>query len=123
HFFCVLSRGCGRYFSGLPVSGFKGLLPCQCKTQCVLRIWQKLYARFRDRLGRYPESMVYGYGIGSGWEKVVSDFGAGRRNFKLSVRIWGIRIRSSPGLVGVFMTGKEKGVDKEISKKQVRKQI
>ncbi|MBR1740313.1 MAG: hypothetical protein IJ733_00290, partial [Lachnospiraceae bacterium] len=49
HFFCVQSRGCGRYISGLPVSGFKGLLPCQCKTQCVLRIWQKLYARFRSK--------------------------------------------------------------------------
>jgi len=22
HFFCVLSRGCGRYISGLPVSGY-----------------------------------------------------------------------------------------------------
>ena len=52
--------------------------------------------------------MGYRFGIGSGREKVVSDFGAGRRNFKLPVRIWGIRMRSSSGLVGAFMMGKRK---------------
>ena len=41
----------------------------------------------------------------------------------LPVRIWGIRLRSSPGVVEAFMTDKEKGVDRETTKKQVRKQI
>ena len=60
----------------MPVSGFKGLLPCQCKTQCVLRIWQKLYAGFRDRLGR-GSRRAWGTdtGAGLGQEKMVSDFG------------------------------------------------
>ena len=41
----------------------------------------------------------------------------------LPVRIWGIRLRSSPGVVEAFMTDKEKGVEKEISKNQIRKQV
>ena len=67
--------------------------------------------------------MGYGYGSWIRAGEMVSDFGAGRRIFMLPVRIWGIRMRDSPGLVEAFMTGKEKGVEREISIKQVRKQV
>ena len=67
--------------------------------------------------------MGYGYGSWIREGEMVSDFGAGRRIFILPVRIWGIWLRSSPGVVEAFMTDKEKGVDRKTSKKQVRKQI
>ena len=88
-FFAFRAGVCVRYISGLPVSGFKGLLPCQCKTQCVLRIWQKLYARFRDRLGE----AAGGYGVRI-WE-----LDQGRRN--------GVRFRGRQA--NFYVTGADMG--------------
>ena len=124
-FFCVQSRGCGRYISGLPVSGFKGLLPCQCKTQCVLRIWQKLYARFRDGLGEAAgERGVRIVGAIRGRRKWCQISGDRQGGFPCTGAGMGNPDAERSGLGGGgVMTGKEKGVDREISKNQIRKQV
>ena len=92
--------GMWRNISGLPVSGFKGLLPCQCKTQCVLRIWQKLCARFRDGLGEV--AVKRGVRIVEairGRKKWCQISGNRQGDFHVPVRVWGIRMRNGPGWV------------------------
>ena len=97
--------------------------PNQCKTQCVLRIWQKLYARFRDGLGEVAgERGVRIREPDQDREKWCQTSGDRQGRFTCTGAGMGNAERFGMGGGGV-MTGKEKGVDREISIKQVRKQV
>ena len=123
-FFAFRAGDVGGIFPACRYRGSRGCSLASVKRNAFYESGKNCTQGFGTGWERQPEGMGYGYGsrIRAG-ENGVRFRGTGRGDFHVPVRAWGIRMRNSSGLVEAFMTGKEKGVEREISIKQIRKQV